>query len=110
MFTQTYRQKNDRQINPMSKKPISTVSPDIIVNALKDCEVRMNLQFNRCRGQCFDGPANMAGCKNGVWHRSSLLIPELSHCYVHLLNLAYVYVIHQKVQTDAFDVTNELVN
>ena len=45
---------------------IDGISANTIVETLKDCLVRMNLQWNRCRGQCFDGAANMAGCKNGV--------------------------------------------
>ena len=45
---------------------IDDISASTIVEALKDCLVRMNLQLNRCRGHCFDGAANMVGCKNGV--------------------------------------------
>ena len=45
---------------------IADISADTIVQALKDCLVRMNLQWNRCRGQCYDGAANMAGLRNGV--------------------------------------------
>ena len=28
--------------------------------------VRLNLSLQNCRGQCYDGAANMAGSRNGV--------------------------------------------
>ena len=45
---------------------IPDTSANTIVAAIKDCLLRMNLQWKRCRGQCCDGAASMAGSKPGV--------------------------------------------
>ena len=36
------------------------------VVVLKDTILRLNLAISNCRGQCYDGAANMAGIRNGV--------------------------------------------
>ena len=52
--------------------------------------VRMNFSLSRCRGQCYDGAANMKGGNTGV--AKQLLDEEpralYTHCYGHALNLA----------------------
>ena len=71
----------------------------------------MNLQLNRCRGQCFDGAANMAGCKNGVATQILTVEPRAiyTHCYGHSLNLAMCDTIKKcKLTRNAMDVTNEI--
>ena len=69
---------------------IPDTSANAITAAIKDCLVRMNLQLKRCRGQCYNGAANMAGCRTGV--ASQILSIEsralYTHCYGHSLNLA----------------------
>ena len=44
--------------------------PDIFeatfFSVINDCLIRMNLPWSRCRGQCYDGAANMAGHRTGV--------------------------------------------
>ena len=69
---------------------IADIFANTIVQALRDCLVRMNLQWNRCRGQCYDGAANMAGHKNGVAMQifSVESRAHYTHCYGHSLNLA----------------------
>lgn len=61
--------------------------PDItaatIVQVLKDCFVRMNLQWNRCRGQCYDGASNMTGCRCGVG--TQILATEPKALDTHLI-------------------------
>ena len=37
-----------------------------IVHILKDTMIRMNLSIANCRGQCYNGAANMAGHRSGV--------------------------------------------
>ena len=37
-----------------------------MVAVLKDVILRMNLELNKCRGQCYDGASNMAGIRNGT--------------------------------------------
>lgn len=90
---------------------IANISADTIVQALKDCLVRMNLQWNRCRGQCYDGAANMAGHRNGVAAQIPIVEPRAlyMHCYGHSLNLAMCDTIKNcKLTRDAMDITHEI--
>ena len=50
----------------------------------------MNLSISNCRGQCYDGAANMIGSKTGVATRIQAEEGRaiLTHCYGHALNLA----------------------
>ena len=52
--------------------------------------MRMNFSLSRCRGQCYDGAANMKGGNTGV--AKQLLDEEhralYTHCNGHALNLA----------------------
>ena len=61
-----------------------------IVKVLKDTIVRLNLSMSKCRGQCYDGLANMAGIQNGVAVQMCAEEPctLYSHCYGHAQNLA----------------------
>ena len=38
----------------------------MLVSVLKDVLLRLNLSIHNCRGQCYDGAANMAGARTGV--------------------------------------------
>ena len=90
---------------------IENISSDTIVQALKDCLIRMNLQWNRCRGQCYDGAANMAGHRTGVATQILTMEPRAlyTHCYGHSLNLAMCDTIKNcKLTRDAMDVTHEI--
>ena len=78
---------------------------------LQDCLIRINLQWNRCRGQCYDGASNKAGSRNGV--ATHILTRETralyTHCYRHDLNFAMCDIIEQcKLTRDAIDVTHEI--
>ena len=66
------------------------IKADTIVSVVKDVLLRFNLDFSRCRGQCYDGASNMAGSRNGVKCQLLLLEPRalFSHCYGHALSLA----------------------
>ena len=57
--------------------------------AIKDILIRCSLPLPQCRGQAFDGAANMSGIKNGV---QALVKSEAKqalyvHCLAHNLNL-----------------------
>lgn len=52
-----------------------TITSNELVAILKDVILRMNLSITHCRGQCFDGAANMCGARNGV----ATQIVERSH-------------------------------
>ena len=60
-----------------------------IFYAIKDILIRCSLPLSQCRGQAFDGAANMSGIKNGV---QALVKSEAKqalyvHCLAHNLNL-----------------------
>lgn len=60
-----------------------------IFHAIKDVLIRCSLPLSQCRGQAFDGAANMSGVKHGV---QALVKSEASqalyvHCLAHNLNL-----------------------
>ena len=56
---------------------------------IKDLLTRCNLTFSLCRGQAYDGAANMQGKRSGVAARflreNPAAIPV--HCFSHSLNL-----------------------
>ena len=61
---------------------------EVIVKNLKDWDLPLEL----CRGQCYDGCANMAGERSGVQERiaSQNKLAIFVHCCAHNLNLALV--------------------
>ena len=71
----------------------------------------MGLLLSQCRGQCYDGASNMAGCKNGVATQIQAKEKKaiLTHCYGHALNLAVSDCIKQsKLCQDAMDSAFEI--
>ena len=50
----------------------------------------MNLDMNLCRGQAYNGAANMAGAIRGAATliREKYPLARYQHCHSHLLNLA----------------------
>ena len=90
---------------------IPDISARTIVHVLKDCLIRMNLNWSRCRAQCYDGASNMAGHRTGVV--SQVLSMEsralFTHCFGHSLNLSVCDTIKQcKLTRDVLDVTHEI--
>ena len=67
----------------------------------------MNLKHAHCHGQCYDGAANMAGCRSGV---ATHIAAEESraiytHCYGHALNLATGDTVQQsRLLCDTLDI------
>ncbi|KAL4126545.1 hypothetical protein QTP88_010766 [Uroleucon formosanum] len=61
------------------------------VNLIKYVLNMFNLDFNKCRGQGYDGAAVMSGIYSGVQKRISDIIPTASyvHCTAHNLNLVF---------------------
>ena len=60
-----------------------------LASLLKDVLLRCDLPLNQCRGQAYDGAANMSGCFNGVASRlrSEVKAALYVHCTAHCLNL-----------------------
>ena len=60
-----------------------------LFDIITDILMRFNLPISDCRGQCYDGAANMAGVYNGV--RAKFTVVETKavfvHCLAHSLNL-----------------------
>ena len=78
---------------------------------MRDAILRLNFSMENCRGQCYDGAANMSGARKGV--ASQLLSQEsraiYTHCYGHALNLAVANTIKQSVVCrDSLDVAFEI--
>ena len=44
----------------------SDTSADTIYTVIKDCLIRFKFDITNCRGQCYDGAANMSGSISGV--------------------------------------------
>ena len=60
-----------------------------IFQAIKDILIRCSLPHSQCRGQAFDGAANMSGVRNGVQAqvKSEASQALYVHCLAHNLNL-----------------------
>ena len=85
---------------------LHNVNADTLVAVIKDVVLRMNLDLHNCRGQCYDGAANMAGSRTGtatqLRHVEERAI--FTHCYGHALNLAVADVVKQsKVIRDVWN-------
>lgn len=90
---------------------VDSIKADTLVAVLKDVLLRLGLPLGDCRGQCYDGAANMAGAKSGV--ATQILQEEpratFTHCYGHALNLAAGDTIKKnKILRNALDTTFEI--
>ena len=90
---------------------ISNTKAEVILNVITDTLLTFNIDFGRCRGQCYDGAANMSGCKSGV--ATSITAIEsralFTHCYGHSLNLIVGYTIKRiKLLADVLDIVSEM--
>lgn len=90
---------------------VDSIEASVLVTVLKDVLIRLNLPIHNCRGQCYDGAANMAGRRNGV---AAPITSEESraiftHCCGHSLNLAAADTINQnKLLQNTLDTTREM--
>ena len=90
---------------------LETTSAESIVKTIEDILLRLSLQVDKCRGQCYDGAAAMAGHKSGV--ATAILSKEpcalYSHCYGHALNLAVQDMMKgNKILRDTLDTVEEM--
>ncbi len=88
-----------------------SIASNSLVSIIRDVLLRLNLNIENCLGQCYDGAANMRGCRNGVAKQTADMEPRtiFLHCYGHALNLACQDTIRSiKVIRDALDTTFEL--
>lgn len=70
---------------------------ETITAVTKDVLVRLNLPLEKLRGHCFDGAANMSGCRTGVRVRLQQEQPKslYVHCANHSLDLVLQEVAKQ---------------
>ena len=80
---------------------------------IKDVLVQCNLPLSLCRGQAYDGTANMQGRRTGVATRIRAEEPAVIpvHCCAHSLNLSLQDAAHQLVCVrDALDLSRGVIN
>ena len=90
---------------------VEKINSDTLVKVIKDVLLRFNLPINQCRGQCYDGAANMAGSRNGVATQISRMEERavFTHCYGHALNLAVADVLKECSSVrDVLDTVGEI--
>ena len=63
---------------------LERTNADQVVAILKNALLRINLNIQRARGQCYDGAATKADEKTGV----ATQMEKYAHCYGHASNLA----------------------
>ena len=90
----------------------SITSSDVIYAIVKDVLLRFQFSINKCRGQCYDGAANVSGHVSGL--RTKILKDESRatyvHCRAHNLNLAVQDAIkNNKEIRDMFNLIRELI-
>ncbi|XP_043193723.1 zinc finger MYM-type protein 1-like [Amphibalanus amphitrite] len=86
---------------------------EVLTAILKDALVRMELPLSQCRGQAYDGAANMQGKLKGVATRISQECPAALHvhCLAHCTNLVLQEAVRKnKMIRNALDITNELTS
>ncbi len=85
-----------------------SIDSNSLVSIIRGALLRLNLNIENCQGQCYDGAANMRGCRTGVAKQIADMEPRaiFLHCYGHALNFACQDNIHSiKVIRDALDTT-----
>ena len=90
---------------------VDSIVSSSIVEILKDTILRLNLAMSSCRGQCYDGAANMAGIRNRVAVQMCAEEPraKYTHCYGHALNLAASDTVKKnKILHDILDTVLEI--
>ena len=67
----------------------ANTSAETLFQLLNDVLIRLALPVTKCRGQCYDGAANMSGVRTGLQARMQELEPRALyvHCTAHVLNL-----------------------
>ena len=90
---------------------VDKIDAATLVHIIKDTLIHLNLKLEDCRGQCYDGAANMCGIRSGVATQLSAKEPRalFTHYYGHSLGLAACDSIkNSKIVKNALDVTYEV--
>ena len=86
-----------------------TNADHLTIILIKDVLIHSSLSLNRCRGQCYDGAANISRKSSGVATQIQMEEPRAIylHCMGHSLNLA-VQDTCRSIMSDTFDTVLEL--
>ncbi len=90
---------------------VASIDAATLTTAIKDIFIRMNLSFNKLRGQCYDGASAMSSSKRGVAKQIQDLEHRAlyTHCYGHAHNLAAGDTLKRcKLMKDALETTREI--
>ncbi|XP_054283575.1 zinc finger MYM-type protein 1-like [Macrosteles quadrilineatus] len=70
----------------------SSTTGETLTKIIQDVLLRLDLNIDNCRGQCYDGAGNMKGHMKGTQVRISKIEPRATyiHCFNHALNLAVI--------------------
>ena len=91
---------------------IPDIKSQTIISSIKDIMIRMQLEFDKCRGQCYDGASNMLGKKSGLAKLIKEIQPNANdtHCHGHSNSLAVKSATKQsKVLTKTMGTAGEIV-
>ena len=90
---------------------VPSIDASTFTSVIKDLFIRMNLPFEKLRGQCYDRASAMSGVKSSAAKQISDIKPRavFIHCYGHSLNLEASDMLKQsKLMKDAMDATKEI--
>ena len=91
---------------------VDNIQSTIVVQAITDAVIRLNLSISRCRGQTYDAASNiMMGKKSGVAVEIIKLEPKAlaTHCHCHSLNLNVKSITEQcQLLRDSLDTVREI--
>ena len=75
--------------DPVGLYHLPSTTADVIYTCIKDILVRCMIPLSLCRGQAYDGAANMQGHRKGVATQIKKECPSALavHCFAHSLNL-----------------------
>jgi len=82
-----------------------------LLKIIEDTLLRLNLKFEMCRRQCYDGASVMSVIKNGVAKCISDKEPRavFTHCYGHALNLAVGDTVkNSKIMKSSLETVHEI--
>lgn len=97
--------------DPVGLYCLPNTAADTLCKVIKDILIRCSLPLSLCRGQAYDGAANMQGIRNGVATRIQRENPAALpvHCLAHSLNLCLQDTGRQiLLLRDALDVVKEI--
>ena len=71
---------------------VDQIDAATLVHVIKDTLIRLNLKLEDCRGQCYDGAANMCGIRSGV--ATQISAEESRALYTHFFQDIITYLGH----------------